>query len=460
MASAAPEQWSSKYAFLMAAIGSAVGLGNIWRFPYLTGENGGGAFVIVYVLCVVLIALPILIAELLLGRHGHKDPISGVAMVAKDSGASTNWSIIGWIGALTGFFIVTFYSVVAGWVLSYMVTSATGGHTGLSPDEIAAGFDALNASPLQLTFWHTVFMGLTVWIVSKGVTGGIEKAVKFMMPAFFVMLFFMVLYASFTGDFGAAVDYLFAVDFSKINPGVVIAAVGQAFFSVGVAMGIMLTYGAYLPENVSIPRAAVTIAFADTAVAILAGLMIFPIVFGSGLNPDAGPGLVFKVLPVAFSQMTGGAIIGMIFFLLLIFAALTSAISMIQPMVSWAENRFNLTCRKAGLYVGGAAWSIGMLSVLGMNILGGTSPLGVFEKFENTNIMDTIDNFTAWITMPVGGLLIALFAGWVLTEKIGADEFGKDAAKYYGIWRLMVRILVPIGVLAILYAQFVGLPEA
>ena len=455
---AGQEQWSSKYGFLMAAIGSAVGLGNIWRFPYLTGTNGGGAFVLIYIACAVVIALPILVAELQLGRHGHKDPVTGIAMVAREAGVSERWKYAGALGALTGFIIVTFYSVVAGWALDFVYTTATGGLKGLSAGEASSIFGNLLTNPGRMAIWHTVFMGLTMVVVARGIQDGIEKAVKILMPALFVMLIVMVGYGFVMGDFAAGFNFLFAPDFSKINAGVVMAAIGQAFFSVGIAMGIMITYGSFLPSNVSIPKAAMIIVAADTGIALVAGLMIFPIVFANGLEPSSGAGLTFQTLPIVFAQMPFGTVMGTVFFMLLVFAALTSSISMIQPAVSWIQTKLNISTVKAALVVGLTGWVIGFGSVLGLNRWSDIHIFGWLKEsssawlsgYADKNIMDTFDSLSADLMMPVGGMLVAIFVGWRVSEAISRGEFADVGEGWYRLWRFLIRYLAPIGVLAVL----------
>jgi NSS family neurotransmitter:Na+ symporter len=285
--------WSSGTTFILAAVGAAVGLGNIWKFPYVVGVSGGGAFVLVYVLCVALIAIPILIGELLIGRLGGKSPPVAMTDVAVDSGRSNLWAVVGWMGMITGYLIATFYSVIAGWTLAYIFKAAMG-FGGASAGEVAGQFDELLAAPGTLTAWHTVFLFCTLFIVARGLQGGIEKAVKFLMPSLFVMLLVMIGYAAVAGDLGAGLSFLFSTDFSKIDGPAILSAIGQAFFSIGVAMGLMMAYGSYVPKTVSLTRASVIIAVADTLVAILAGLMIFPIVFKNGLDPAEGPGLTHR----------------------------------------------------------------------------------------------------------------------------------------------------------------------
>ena len=459
--------WSSGTTFILAAVGAAVGLGTIWKFPYVVGVSGGGAFVLVYVLCVVLIAVPILIGELLIGRLGSKSPPVAMADVAADSGRSRSWSVVGWMGMITGFLIATFYSVIAGWTLAYIFKAASG-FGGASPADVAGQFDALLASPGTLTAWHTVFLFCTMFIVARGLQGGIEKAVKFMMPALFVMLLIMIGYAAVAGDFAAALDFLFSPDFSKIirtyhidfftppvevrfiNGPVVLAAIGQAFFSIGVAMGLMMVYGSYVPKSVSLTKASVIIAGADTLVAILAGLMIFPLVFANGLDPAEGPGLIFKTLPAAFANMPAGQLFGALFFVLLAFAAVTSSISIIEPIVAYGRDRWGMSRIKGCTVFGILAWFIGMLSVFSFNIWSDVKPLGMFKVFEDMTFFGLIDHFTANLLMPLGGILISLFVGWRLKREYLESELGFGSPVIAQVWLVLVRFIAPLAILWVL----------
>ena len=328
-------QWSSRWAFILAATGSAVGLGNIWRFPYLTGENGGGAFLFIYVLCVLVVGIPIMMAEVLLGRRGRQAPMNTMRTLAREEGQSTWWQCIGWMGIMAGFLILTFYSVVAGWTLAYVVRAATGMFNGTTAEGSKAIFTALISDPERLLAWHTIFMALTIMIVARGVSGGLERTVRFLMPALFVILIVLVGYAMTTERFVDGLVYLFTPDFSKITAAGVFLALGQAFFSLGLGVGAIMSYGASLPQHTSIPQTSCIIAITDTGVAILAGMAIFPIVFTYALEPSEGPGLIFKTLPIAFGQMPLGQLVGTLFFVLLMFAALTSAISLLEPVVTW-----------------------------------------------------------------------------------------------------------------------------
>ncbi|MDG2320163.1 MAG: sodium-dependent transporter [Rhodospirillaceae bacterium] len=439
------ESWTSSKTFMLAAVGAAVGLGNIWRFPYMAGSNGGGAFVLIYLAAVVLIAIPVLMAESMIGRHGHMSAPVSMAKAAEEVGASRNWAVVGWFGVAAAFLILSFYSVIGGWVLAYVPKTISGTFTGMSSDAVSADFNTLLGNAETAVFWHTVFIAVTVGVVMHGIKSGIERAVGIMMPALFVMLLLIVAYAIAAGNIKAGLAFMFAPDFSVITADVILAAIGQAFFSIGVGIGIMFTYGAYLPNNIPLPRACLMIAGADTLVAVLAGIAIFPIVFANGLDAAFGPGLVFVTLPLAFGQMTGGAIIGTAFFVLLAFAALTSAISLLEVPVSWLEERKGWTRRSATLAIGGAIWLVGLGSALSTNVWADVRLLGMFDKFKDTGILDLVDDITGQALLPLGGMLIALFAGWwmessVLTEELGISETSFKA------WRILVRFVCPVGI--------------
>ncbi len=445
----AEHTWTSGFTFILAAVGAAVGLGNIWKFPYVVGVSGGGAFVLVYIVCVVFVAIPILIGELLIGRRGHHSPPVAMRDVAVDAGRSRLWGIVGWMGAIVGYLIATYYSVIAGWTLVYILKAA-GGFDGAAATEVAGQFDDLLASPLTMTVWHGVFMTFALIIVGRGLHGGIERTVKVLMPALFIMLLVMIGYAAIAGDFGAAVSFLFGTDFSKIGGEAVLAAIGQAFFSIGVAMGLMMAYGAYVPRQVSLTRSALVIAIADTLVAILAGLMIFPIVFANGLDPASGPGLIFRTLPAAFVQMPGGSIFGALFFLLLSFAAVTSIIAIIEPIVAYAEDRWNMKRNVACLVFGSLAFVIGLASVFSFNVWAGFTPLDAFGPFAGKTLYDLIDYLTANVLMPLGGILIAVFVGWRMKPEVLGEELVFGSPALFKIWLFMVRVVAPVAILAIL----------
>lgn len=447
------EQWSSQWGFLMAAIGGAVGLGNIWRFPYITGENGGGAFVLIYLGAVLFVAIPILIAELQLGKRGHKDIVSGTRKVAIAAGKSPRWSIIGWLGLLAAFFVLTYYSVIAGQVLDFVMLSATGAFSGVDPEVARAHFDDLQNNPPRMILWNTVIMAITVTIVAHGIAGGIEKAAKILMPAFFVMLIGMFFYAMATGDFASGWNYMFTFNLDNVTANTVLMAIGQAFFSIGIGFGYMLAYGSYLPKDISIPHTAVIISLVDAGVAIIAGLVIFPLVFAYGLTPDQGPDLIFRILPMAFSQMEYGGAVGTVFFLLLTFAALSSAIAIIQPAVSYLEESHGMSVKASALTAGAVAWFIGLGSILSYNVWAGHYPLPMFDTFRDSNFMSVIDYVTANYLMLVGGILIAVFVGWSFKADWVKSEFKGDNPIFFNTWLWLVRVVAPASVAIALYFQ-------
>lgn len=456
MAGKSHEQWSSRTGFLLAAIGGAVGLGNIWRFPYLTGENGGGAFVLIYILAVLFVAIPILIAELQLGRRGHKDIVSGTEAVAVAAGRSPRWRLIGWLGLLAAFFVLTYYSVIAGQVLDYVIQSITGGFSGVTPEEARSQFDHLQNNPPRMILGHTVIMAITVAIVARGVSGGIEKAAKIMMPTFFVMLLGMFFYAMVVGNFAQGFDYMFTFDLDKVKPETALIAIGQAFFSIGIGFGYMLAYGSYLPKNINIPRTSVIISLADAGVALMAGLVIFPLVYAFGQVPNEGPDLIFRILPMVFSEMRFGTAVSSVFFILLTFAALSSAIAIIQPAVSYLEEKHGMSVRSAAYTAGAVAWFIGLGSVFSYNVWAGHAPLPMFETFDDTNFMGVVDFITANYMMLVGGILIAVFVGWSFKSDWVKGEFKDDHPLFFTIWLWLVRIVAPAAVTIALVNQLFG----
>ncbi len=435
-------QWSSRWAFVLAATGSAVGLGNIWKFPYITGENGGGAFVLVYLLSIGLIGIPIMMAEVMLGRRGRLSPINTMRNLAKAGGHSRHWQWLGWAGVLTGFLILSYYSVIAGWALSYTVRAASGEFTGADADTVKNIFTDFISSPMALLGWHTLFMVMTMFIVSRGVRGGLEKAVKLLMPALFILLVLLVGYAVNTGAFARGVEFLFYPDFERIGWNGILIAMGHAFFTLSLGMGSIMVYGSYLPKNISIAKTTFLIAGADTLVALMAGLVIFPIVFANDLLPGSGPGLIFQTLPIAFGQMWGGLFFGTLFFILLVFAAWTSAISLIEPAVAWLVENHNMTRGKASIVAGLVTWLVGIGSVLSFNL---AENIQLFGK----TFFDLLDYLTANIMLPLGGFVIAIFSTWVFSRKSSISELELGAGLRYSLWYYLVKFVAPIAVLVV-----------
>lgn len=440
------EAWSSRLTFILAAVGAAVGLGNIWKFPYMAGMNGGGAFVAVYLICVGAVAVPILMAELLLGRRARRNPVTAMRTLAVAAGADARWQVVGAMGVVAGYLILTYYSVIAGWAMAYVPRAAAGAFAGATAASLQRAFDDLLAAPVQLAAWHGAFMLLTAGIVARGVHAGIERAVTILMPALFAMLLGLVGYAAVEGELAAGLGFLFRPDVGRLDAGVVLLAVGQAFFSIGVAMAIMMTYGAYLPATVSIPRAACWIAGVDTLVSLLAGCAIFPIVFAHGLDPAEGPGLMFVTLPLAFGAMPGGTVVGTMFFVLLVLAALTSSIALLEGAVAWAEQARGVARPVAAAAGGVMAWAIGLASVFSFNVWADVRPLGM-------TVFDLLDFVTTNVLVTVGGVLLALFTGWWMAPAATRAELGLRDGLAYRVWLLLVRFVAPAAITAIILAS-------
>lgn len=436
------ENWSSGWTFILAAVGSAVGLGNIWKFPYEAGQGGGGAFVLVYLGFVFMIGVPVMIGELALGRRGQASPPVAVSNIAFEEGRSNGWSVIGWMGVIGAFMVLSFYSVIAGWTFDYILKTVSGVTSNVTAQTSGAVFEGLIGSWPRMVSWHLLFMAITVFITARGINAGIEKAVTYLMPALFGLLLILAGYAMVAGEARQALAFLFQPDFSKLTPNVIIQALGQAFFSLSLGLGAVMAYGAYLPKSVSIPRSAFIIGAADTFVAVLAGLAIFPLVFAYKLDVGSGPGLIFQTLPIAFAQMPGGLIFGLLFFLLLAIAAVTSSISMMEPMVSYLSERHHVARMKAAICVGIAAFLFGLGTVFSFNewkdyTVGGRT------------FFDNVDFLTNNILMPLGGLLVALFVGWRLRYASIRQELSSVSDSFFARIYGLLGVICPIAIVLI-----------
>ncbi len=433
--------WTHKGTFLLAAVGSAVGLGNLWRFPYLTGENGGGAFILVYALTIFAVGIPILIAEIMLGRNSRRSPIMGMRFLTRTHNTSRAWESIGWLGATSAFLILSFYSVIAGWAIHYTGLMFTGAMVDVSADDVGQSFDALLASPTLLTLYHTLFIAASALIVGLGIHRGIEAGLRVLMPSLFVILLVVLGYGAIIGDLGAAAGFLFTFNLADLSLEGWLQAMGQSFFTLSLGMGAIMAYGAYMSGEASLTRTAFAIAVVDTAVAMVAGLAIFSLVFGAGLDPGEGPGLMFVTLPLAFAEMPGGALIGGAFFVLVLGAAISSSISLIEPVAAFLVERFDLTRPQAVAIMVIASWALGLLTVLSFNLWAeGT----LFHALFGRSAFDVIELLTN-IFMPLGGLLIALFAGWALTHSEVMKEMRTNEG-WFRLWRFLVRFVAPAAV--------------
>lgn len=458
------ENWSSRSAFILAAVGSAVGLGNMWRFPAEAGENGGGAFVLFYIFCVLLIGLPVLLSEVLIGRHGQANAPESVRRVARDSKASEGWSILASMGVFAAFLILSFYCVVGGWVVYYIgvfvsdlfQTGLSGGaFEGRAASDIEGLLPGLFGNGGLMVGLNLGFLAVTMFFVARGIASGIEWVAVYLMPLFFVLFLGITIYGAFTGNFSDAVAYLFTFDFSKLTGDVMLAAVGQAFFSLSLGVAGMMTYGAYANRDTNLAETSGIIAGADTAVAMLAGLAIFPIVFAAGLSASVGPGLMFQSLPIAFQAMPFGSLIGLAFFVMVFFAALTSSVSLLEAPTAYVFEKFSFSRPVATLIVGLGAAVLGVLSSLSFNEIAEFRPLGFIPTFAEANFFDALDGVTAKLFMPIGAILTCIFVGWIADAKLIDDENGLDGVLHQ-TWRVLVRFVCPVALTVILLVGLFG----
>ena len=436
----------------------------------MTAENGGGAFVMIYVLSVIFLALPIMAAEILIGKRGKQNPVNSLRTLSseasyyfkkqsdellnrtikvkksfEDNQIFSNWELVGWMGILAGILILSFYSVIAGWTISYIFKSLTGSFVLITAAGSSAKFESFISDPEKLILWHTIFMILTCFIVSKGIKSGIEKAIKFLIPGLFIILLGLAIYSSTLEGFSDAMNYFFIIDLDKINSSVVLSAMSMAFFSLSIGMGSLMVYGSYLPDDTSIFQVSSAVAFADTLVAILAGIIIFPIVFTYNLDPSsAGPGLIFQTLPIAFGAMDYGIFISTAFFILLFFAAITSSISLIEPAITFVVEKFSISRLYATNLLGSLTWVLGIFTVLSFN------DLSAFTIFGMT-IFDNLDYLTSKIMLPLGGLLMALFVGYVMNKAIVKNELNANQS-IIDIWFMIIKVFSPI-LLIIIFIQ-------
>ncbi|PKG40044.1 sodium-dependent transporter [Psychromonas sp. Urea-02u-13] len=451
-------RWSNKYAYILAATGAAVGLGNLWKFPYIMGENGGGAFVLVYLLCILFIGIPVMMAEVAIGKRGRSTPANAASMVATESGKSSHWSVIGSMGVLAGSLILSFYVVIAGWAVAYVYYAGTGEFSAAAADPathasaIGSLFGELVTSVPKLLIYTTLIVVPVIYVLSKGVKDGLETAVTYLMPAMFVLLVGIMIYSSIVGDFAAAFAFMFHVDFSKLTIDGVLTALGHAFFTLSLASGIMMVYGAYLPKGVSIAKTSIMIAVADTVVALIAGLAIYPIVFAHGLEPSAGPGLLFQALPIAFGSMPMGDVVGTLFFVMVVFAAFTSAIALLESAAAYLVERKGLTRGTAAIVAGVAIWLLSLLTIFSLS--GEEWTLLPFMG-EGKTIFDGLDYLTANIMLPLGGLLISVFVGWFMKDEFVKEEFDLSEGQFKVIM-VLLRYVAPIAIIFV-FINAIGL---
>ncbi len=402
--------------FLLAVIGGAVGLGNIWRFPYIAGENGGGVFILLYIGFVLLASLPLKMAEVAIGKGAHGSPVSSLRTVAAGEGGSPRWSLLGWMMVGSSLLVLTFYPVIGGWSLKYVF----------------------------------FFLLITVAFVARGVRGGLEKVFKLAVPGLLLILALLVAHAARVGDMSSTWHFLFDFDFSKISLEMTLMALGQAFFSLGVGSGVFLTYGSYAPPGVSVARSMFAVGLVDTVVSILAGLAIFPFVFGFGLEPASGPSLFFLTLPIAFGTMPFGNLVGGLFFLLIFLAAISSSVGMLECAISRFKEIYPGRTRQTAILAGCVCWTLGTLSVLSFNVWKDLEPLGWIGLYAGKNFFQIFDFSLSNIVLPLNGFLLAVFVGWVVSGKMAARHVGLDDRKYFAIWRFQLRFIIPVALGALI----------
>lgn len=439
------EHWGSKIGFLMAAAGSAIGLGSLWRFPYVVSQNGGGAFVLLYMIFVFLLVLPIFMSELIVGRKSQKSPVLAYSAL---SHKSQNWRTAGWLTLICSFLILSFYSVVAGWSVNYVLMSLCNFTNGKSATEISAIFDTLYLSPGMNLLWLFVFIAITCGVVYCGIRKGIEYWSEILMPALFLFLIGLVCYAMTLKGAGEAMRHIFSCDFASLRPSSILEALGMAFFTMSVGIGIIITYGSYMLPDENIPQTSFLVAIMSILVSLLAVMMIFPVIYTFNMEAAEGPGLVFKTLPVLFAQLPGTLLLSTIFFVLLVFTALTSSISLLEVLVAAFMDMYNFTRRKATLLIGGAVFVMGIPSALA----GSGALFPAWKEVYGIDFFATLDTITGTWFMPIGGLLICIFTGWKMDQKVCKKELltGSKAKWVYKPWLFAVRFLAPLAIIAIM----------
>ncbi len=438
------EVFTSRFGIIAAAAGSAIGLGNIWKFPYITGIYGGAAFILVYLVCILLIGMPVMLSEFVIGRRTNKNAIDSF----KELSPGTPWYLTGGFGVITGFVILSFYGVIAGWTLHYVYAAITNGFSGQSPEQLGEMFGALITNPWKPVLWQVIFMCITAVVILGGVKDGIEKYAKILMPFLLVIIVILDIRAVTLPGAKEGLEFLFRPDFSKIDGKAVMSALGHAFFTLSIGMAVMVTYGSYIGKKENLGKTTLQVTIADTLIAILAGLAIFPAVFAFGVEPNVGPGLVFVTLPNVFNQMPGGYLFGIMFFLLLGVAALTSSISLLEIVVAYFNESLNMTRKKATVIAASIITVLGIFESLTYSVIKFNLPLfkgGEWHSFAFLDWMIEISD----LMLPIGGFFIAIFVGWVMKNSDVEDELsngGELKVKWYGAFRFLLKIVAPIAI--------------
>jgi len=435
--------FSSRFGIICAAAGSAIGLGNIWRFPYIAGESGGGAFLLVYLAFILMLGIPVMLSEFVIGRRGQRNALGSFKKLAP----GTRWYLVGVMGIVAAFMILAFYSTIAGWTLEYIVKSVSNAFAGKTTGEIEGMFDAFHTQALRPILWQLVFMFMTVWIIMSGVRKGIERYAKVLMPFLVILLIIMAIRSITLPGAMEGLGFLFKPDFSAIDSSVMLAALGQAFFSLSIGMGTLITYGSYIQKKNKLGNIALEVSVADTLIALLAGVAIFPAVFAFGVDPAGGPGLIFNVLPGIFQQMPGGFFFAIIFFVLLAIAALTSSISILEVVVAYMTEELKLSRRKATIMAASAATFVGIFCTLSFGALSDFTISGL-------NVFDLLDFTASNLLLPLGGLMIVLFVGWYLKGVDVKDELSNGGVlkvRIYSVLMFLLKFIAPVAIAIVLF---------
>ncbi|WP_223155134.1 sodium-dependent transporter [Alkalibacillus aidingensis] len=441
------DQWKTRFGFMLAAMGSAVGLGNIWRFSYVAGENGGATFLLIYLFFTLLIGIPLLLTEFSIGKAGKMDAVGSFKKLAPN----TKWHLTGLMGVVGGILILSFYTVVSGWSLFYLYRYLTGAYWTEPDGGFGAAFDSWIASPIAPLFWQGLFLVATILIVMQGIKKGIERANNVFMPALAVLMILLAVYGLTLEGAKDGLAFLFTPDWSQLtNPSIYFMAMGQAFFSLSIGICGMLTYSSYLKEKDRLPAATVGIGIMDTVFAVIAGVMIFTAVFSFDVDPSSGPPLVFITLPSIFASMPAGNVVGIVFFILLTMAAFSSAISLLELPVAYFHRTLGFTRKAATLIIGSIVFVLGVAASLGFGIWGGV-------QLGGNNIMDMMDNLTANIILPLGGLLMVLFVGYYLTKEQAIKNSELETPFLQSAWYLLIRYIIPVIMVVILVGSLFGI---
>ncbi|MFV1996989.1 MAG: sodium-dependent transporter [Acidiferrobacterales bacterium] len=445
------EHWSSETVLVMAVSGAAIGLNNFWYFPYLVAQNGGSAFLLVYAAALLLIGVPLLMAEMMIGRRGEYSPIGAVNRLVVEDAGKPPWKVIGWIVTITGFLIFTYLSVVGSWMMAYALRAAVGAFAELSMDGVVGLFFVMAGDPEKQLFWHAGFVAIAVFFVYRGISYGIEPLVRWGLPIVVGLLVFIAFYAAIAGEFNQAMTTMFQFDYERLTIRGVVIAMGQVLFSLGLGVGAVMAYGAYAKTNVSIARVSVLVVLIDAGVGIVAGIFILSVLYVTGQEPVSGPLLLFQGIPYSLARLPGGMILGPLFYLVLTLAALLSAVALIEPAVEWLREQRSITRPQAAMFTGLAGWLVGVVFILSFSYW--SFPFTLFGLEKKLGIFDVVQMLASNLLLPAGAILTALLAGWVLNRVLTKGELGLSGSIVFPLWLRTVRVLVPALLLIVAIAS-------